>query len=87
MANASIKVVEGDTFTIDHDVADGSQGLYVEALKVVGEREAYVANASVAHALNASFSDTEVEGALDALGTKINAIFTILKNHGLMASS
>ena len=30
---------------------------------------------------------TEAEAALNALGTKINAIFTILKNHGLMASS
>ena len=46
-----------------------------------------VANASVAHALNSTFSDTEVETALNALGGKINAIFTILKNNGLMAES
>lgn len=31
-------------------------------------------DASVAHALNATFDDTEVEGALDALGGKINAV-------------
>lgn len=62
----------------------------VEALEATGEAghtNTFVANASVAHALNASFSDTEVEAALNALGTKVNAIFTILKNNGLMASS
>lgn len=31
-------------------------------------------NASEAHALNATFSDTEVEAALNALGDKINAV-------------
>jgi len=32
------------------------------------------ADASTAHALNSTFSDTEVEAALDALGTKLNAV-------------
>jgi hypothetical protein len=32
------------------------------------------ADASIAHALNATFSDTEVETALNALGTKLNAV-------------
>lgn len=36
-------------------------------------------NASTAHALNATFSDTEVEAALNALGTKVNAIIAALK--------
>lgn len=31
-------------------------------------------DASEAHALNSTFSDTEVEGALDALGAKLNAV-------------
>lgn len=43
-----------------------------------------VADAVVAHALNATFSDTEAEAALDALGVKINAILDILEAHGLM---
>lgn len=34
------------------------------------------ADASTTHALNPTFSDTEVETALNALGTKINAIIT-----------
>lgn len=38
-----------------------------------------VTNASTAHALNATFSDTEVEAALNALGTKINQILAALK--------
>ena len=53
----------------------------------MGEQEDHIADASVAHALNATFSDTEVETALDALGTKVNAILTVLENHGLVASS
>lgn len=35
-------------------------------------------NASTAHALNATFSDTEVEAALNALGSKINEIIAKL---------
>lgn len=34
------------------------------------------ADASTAHALNATFSDTEVEAALNALGTKLNSVCT-----------
>lgn len=36
-------------------------------------------DASVAHALNATFSDVEVEAALNALGAKVNAIIAALK--------
>lgn len=52
-----------------------------------GHDNAHLADASVAHALNATFSDTEVEAALNALGTKINAILDILQANGLMAAS
>lgn len=38
-----------------------------------------VADANEAHALNAVFSDTEVEAALNALAVKINAILAILR--------
>lgn len=47
--------------------------------------EADITDASVAHALNATFSDTEVEAALNALGTKINAILDVLDAAGLTA--
>lgn len=46
-----------------------------------------ITDASVAHALAATFSDVEVETALDAIGTKINAILDILEAHGLMSAS
>lgn len=51
------------------------------------DAQTFVADASVAHALNATFSDTEAEAALNALGTKINSIFDILIAHGLMKSA
>lgn len=41
--------------------------------------EALTANAEEEHALNSTFSDTEVESALNALGAKINAVITALK--------
>lgn len=51
---------------------------------LIGEAQTLVADAVVAHALNATFSDTEVESALDALGVKINALLDIVEAHGLM---
>jgi hypothetical protein len=47
---------------------------------------AHIADASTAHALNATFSDTEAEAALNALGTTINAILAALETHGIVAS-
>lgn len=54
---------------------------------LIGQQQALVADASVAHALNATFSDTEVEAALNALGVKINALLDIVEAHGLMSST
>ena len=45
-----------------------------------------IANASTAHALSAIFSDTEVEAALNALGTKINAIITALETANILTT-
>jgi hypothetical protein len=45
-----------------------------------------IADASVAHALNSTFSDTEAEAALDALGGKINAILAELRDRGIIPS-
>ena len=54
---------------------------------MITDQQALVADAVVAHDVNATFSDTEVEAALDALGGKINAILDILEAHGLMADA
>ena len=74
-------------YATSFETEDVPAGVSVNKIKVVGEQEDHIADASVAHALNATFSDTEVETALDALGTKVNAILTVLENHGLVASS
>lgn len=52
-----------------------------------GTQAAHVADASTAHALNSTFSDTEAEAALNALGTKINAILAVLEGVGATATS
>lgn len=44
-----------------------------------GTQQAHIANASVAHSLNATFSNTEVQNALDALGAVINAILLVIE--------
>lgn len=54
---------------------------------MIGSQQALVADADVAHSLNATFSNTEAQGALDALGGKINSILGILEAHGLMADA
>ena len=53
----------------------------------VGDRQAAITAAVVAHALNATFSDTEVEAALDLLGVAINSIISTLEAHGLAADN
>lgn len=53
----------------------------------VGLDQTAIANASVAHALNATFSDTEVEAALNALGGKVNALIAALVAAGILEAS
>lgn len=55
-----------------------------ERLDGVDSENAAIANANVAHALNSTFSDTEGETALNALGTKINAILGALRSSGII---
>lgn len=43
-----------------------------------------ITNAVVAHNINSTFSDTEVEATLNALGVKINAIISALETLGLI---
>lgn len=51
-----------------------------------GVQASAITDASVEHALNSTFSDTEVEDALDALGAKINSIIAALEGAGIIAS-
>lgn len=52
-----------------------------------GTPAAHITDAVVAHALNSTFSDTEAEAALDALGGKINAILVVLETFKQTATS
>ena len=63
------------------DLRTGSQVL------TNGSQASAIADAETSHDLNATFSDTEVEAALNALGGKINSILTVLRNAGIIASS
>lgn len=56
-----------------------------EIEQTVGLTGAAIADAVVAHAINATFADTEVEAALNALGVKINAILAVLRTNGIIA--
>lgn len=56
-------------------------------LQADGTQASHIADADVAHDVNATFSDTEVEAALDALGGKINAILAVLEGIGATAIS
>ena len=68
---------EEDVREVIQDEIEGSVGMTGDA----------IANASVAHALNATFSDTEVETALNALGGKVNAILDVLRANGIIAEA
>lgn len=50
----------------------------------VGFTNTAITNASVAHALAGTFSNTAANAALDALGGKINSILTALRNNGIV---
>lgn len=45
-----------------------------------------IVDASTTHALNSTFSDTEVEAALNALGGKVNAVLEVLRTNGLLGT-
>ena len=57
----------------------------LESEGAVGFTNDAITNASVAHALNSTFSDTEIEAALNALGGKVNAILDALRANGIVA--
>lgn len=84
MARSGFNVVAGENVLNDYDAA--ANGIVLDGVKVVGEQGTAITDAVTAHALNATFSDTEVEAALNALGTKLNLIIAALEAHGLIAS-
>lgn len=59
----------------------------LERSGAVGFTNPAIDDASEAHALNSTFSDTEVEGALNDLGGTINEILAALRANGIVAES
>lgn len=51
---------------------------------MIGAQQSHIADAETSHDLNSTFSDTEAEAALNALGTTINSILAVLEAHGLV---
>lgn len=56
-------------------------------IKANGTQASNITAASESHSLNATFSNTEAQDALDALGGTINAIIAALEGVGITASS
>lgn len=74
--------------TIQHQTAvEGVIAEVIEDTGGVGFTNTAITDASTAHALNATFSDVEVETALNALGTKINAVLAALRNNGIVSET
>lgn len=70
--------LKGNRIIADEFVGAADNSSVEEAIANKTEVAA-LTDASVAHTLNSTFSDTEVEAALNALGGKINAIIAALK--------
>lgn len=80
------EVIESE---IAEAIADGDVATdATAATEVLGQllalQQPAITDASVAHALNSSFTDTEVESALNALGGKINSIIAVLEAYGFI---
>lgn len=60
---------------------------------MIGQQQATIADAVVAHAITDTAgeldaaNELELEGFLDALGVKINAVIAVLDAHGLTSDS
>lgn len=55
------------------------------AITADGVQAAAIADANEAHALDGTYSNSQVQSALNALGVKINAVLAALRAAGLVA--
>lgn len=53
----------------------------------VGAQQPTITDAATDTTLNATYSNTEVAAAINALGTKINAVLAALEANGVLASA
>lgn len=73
MANSGIKVEFGDLVVNENNEATATVGLYLNAIKVVGEQEDAIADITPA-----------ADGT--TAGTAVNSILAVLRAHGLIAT-
>ena len=78
----SLEVKRADTVLAENVAFALSSGVTIDS----GLKQAAITDASTSHALNATFSDTEAETALNALGTKINSILAALRTANIIDS-
>ena len=94
MADTFIKVNDGDKVRYDHKVAAGSEGLYVEDVKVVSTQQTTVEDTAVTATLTGVDTSTDMTAAqaativtdLTDLSTQLNLVIAALLAHGLIAA-
>lgn len=84
MAVETIIDLKGNVIVADEFRAPGAGGAAATQAFVFAETKTKtetvaLTNASANHTINATFSNTEVKAALDALGAKINTLIAALK--------
>lgn len=102
MADSFVKVNLGDRFRVDHDVAAGSEGLYIEGTKVVGtvygtaipnltdSTGGTVSTTAIEDLANGSTYATDhaaIENNFASLTAKVNLIIDALSSHGLITEA
>jgi hypothetical protein len=74
-------IVDGDIPDADTVVEDSVTAVMMAFL---ASQQPNITDASEAHALNSTFSDTEAESALNALGAKINELIAVFHAYGFI---
>jgi hypothetical protein len=68
----------------DGDLMDTAGTVAAMNAAFIAGQGAAIADASEAHALNAVFSDTEVEGALNTIAGKLNDVLAALRSFNII---
>lgn len=67
-------------------IIDLATEIRVAGTKVVGSQGGAITDAVTSHDCDATYNETQLEGFLDSLGSKINEIISTLETHGLIST-
>lgn len=91
---SEVAIVTNDgLFQLERAAGEAAVGVKVQGIKVLGAQVATIADAVVAHSITDTATqldaanELELEGFLDALGVKVNAILAALEAHGILAAA